>query len=121
MPNQEHTRKSQIVQQNRNDSFTHIQQQIKKKIDNQQSEPIKPSNKLNNLQTLTASDIEKQRQTLVFGNDPNLNENVDLKVLQMKKKNSVYKPDIKKTPIKSNNNIIRRAKLLQKQSKENLF
>ena len=121
MLNNEQTHKSQILQQDRSESFTHMQQSIKNQLNNQQPKIVNHPNNLNNLQKLTASDIEKQRQTLVFDKDPNLNENINLKVQQMKMKNSLNKSEVQKTPIKSNNNIMQKAKLLQRQSKENLF
>mgnify|MGYP003343822184 CR=1 FL=1 len=121
MLNNEQTHKSQILQQDRNESFIHMQQSIKNQLNNQQPKTVNHPNNLNDLQKLTANDIEKQRQNLVFDKDPNLNENMNLKVHQMKMKNSINKPEVKKNPIKSNNNIMQKAKLLQRQSKENLF
>ena len=121
MLNKEQTHKSQILQQDRNQSFTHMQQSIKNQLSNQQQKTVNHPDNLNDLQKLTANDIEKQRQNLVFDKDPNVNKQVDLKVQQMKMKNSLYKPEVNKNPIKSGSNILQRAKLLQRQSKENLF
>ena len=121
MPQQQPQIQQQIQsQQNLNDSFAHMQQKIKKQLDNQKLQTVNHSDNLNDLQKLSVNDIEKQRKTLVFDKDPNLNENVNLKVQQMRMKNSLYKPEVKKNPIKKND-IMQKAQLLQRQSKENLF